>query len=70
MSVYNAILKIGDDVSYQLAGDRYAWVQVITGAVSVGGTTLRAGDGAAVSEEASIAISARETAEIILFDLA
>jgi redox-sensitive bicupin YhaK (pirin superfamily) len=70
VSVYNAILKTGDEVSYQLAGGRHVWVQVIAGAVSVGGTTLRAGDGAAVSEETSLTIGASETAEIILFDLA
>jgi redox-sensitive bicupin YhaK (pirin superfamily) len=70
VSVYNAILASGGEVSYQLDGDRHAWVQVVKGAVTVNGETLRAGDGAAVSEETSLRISAVEDAEIMLFDLA
>jgi quercetin 2,3-dioxygenase len=60
----------GDEVSYQLGGDRHAWIQMIKGAVNLNSTTLHAGDGAAVSEETSLTIRATEDAEIMLFDLA
>jgi redox-sensitive bicupin YhaK (pirin superfamily) len=70
VKVYDALLAGGDEVSYQLGGDRHAWVQVIKGGVTVGGTALRAGDGAAVSEETSLTIRAGGDAEIMLFDLA
>lgn len=70
VKLYNALLRAGDEVTHQLDGDRHAWVQVIRGAVAVGGTPLGAGDGAAVSEETSLDIRASEDAEILLFDLA
>ena len=38
--------------------------------LNVNGATLRVGDGAAASEEASLTVSASEDAEIMLFDLA
>jgi len=68
--LYDAALASGDKVSYPLGEDRYAWLQVIKGAISVGGTLLQAGDGAAISEENSLEIRASEAAEILLFDLA
>jgi redox-sensitive bicupin YhaK (pirin superfamily) len=70
VKVYDALLARGDELSHRLAGGRHAWLQVIKGAVSVNGATLRAGDGAAASEEASLTVSAGEDAEIMLFDLA
>jgi redox-sensitive bicupin YhaK (pirin superfamily) len=70
VKVYDALLARGDELSHQLAGDRHAWLQVIKGAVNVNGATLRAGDGAAASEEASLTVSAGGDAEVMLFDLA
>lgn len=70
VKVYDALLASGDNISYQLDGDRHAWIQVVKGAVSVNGTPLRAGDGAAISEETALNIRASEDAEILLFDLA
>ena len=69
VSVYNAILKAGEDVEYQLAKGRHAWLQVVRGAVELNLNKLSAGDGAAVSDETSLKIRAGENAEIILFDL-
>ena len=70
VKVYAALLATGDEVSYALDGDRHAWIQVVKGAVSVNHTPLRAGDGAAISEENALNIRASEDAEILLFDLA
>lgn len=70
VKVYDARLASGEGVSYPLAGDRHAWVQVIKGAVTVNDTPLRAGDGAAISEEKALRVAASEDAEILLFDLA
>jgi quercetin 2,3-dioxygenase len=44
--------------------------QVVRGAVVLNGTTLTAGDGAAVSKEAVLQIRATDAAELLLFDLA
>lgn len=70
VSVYNVLLKGGQQVEHQLAEGRHAWVQVVKGAVELKGSRLSAGDGAAVSEENSLAIMAGEDAEVMLFDLA
>jgi len=44
-------------------------LQVLRGAVSLNGYDLRAGDGAAVSQEGKLAIAATQPAEVMLFDL-
>jgi redox-sensitive bicupin YhaK (pirin superfamily) len=70
VKVYDSLLTTGNKVSHQLEKGRHAWVQMIKGAVTVNGTPLRAGDGAAISEEYSLNIHATENAEFLLFDLA
>ena len=69
--VYAALLGAGEAVTHPLARGRHAWVQVARGAVDVNGTPLRAGDGAAISEEAEVAIRAagNGTAEVVFFEL-
>ncbi len=56
-------------VRTELVSGRHAWIQVVRGEVSANGTSLRAGDGAAVSEELSIDLTAESDAEVLLFDL-
>ena len=52
--VWTALLQPGESLSHRLAPGRYAWVHVARGAVSLNGSTLGAGDGAAVSDEAAL----------------
>ena len=55
----------------ELALGRHAWVQVMRGSVSLGGQTLQAGDGAALSDKAAVMIKGEgEPAEVLVFDLA
>ena len=68
--LYSSILEEGERVEHSLASGRGAWLQVARGTVELNGTTLEAGDGAAVEEEPTLAITARGGAEILLFDLA
>jgi redox-sensitive bicupin YhaK (pirin superfamily) len=70
VSVYNALLKGGEAVEQRLEAGRHAWLQVVKGSVELNGNRVGVGDGAAVSEEASLTIRAGEDAEVILFDLA
>jgi quercetin 2,3-dioxygenase len=56
------------DYAFNLA--RHGWLQVIDGEITVGNHQLKAGDGLAISDEASLAILARSNAEVMLFDLA
>jgi redox-sensitive bicupin YhaK (pirin superfamily) len=70
VAVYAGLLAPGEVVRHPLAPGRHAWVQVVRGAIDLGGQPLAAGDGAAVSDEAELALTAREAAEVLVFDLA
>ena len=70
VKVYDASLAAGNVVSHQLDRDRHAWIQVIKGSVTVNGTTLGSGDGAAISDVTDLSTEATEASEILLFDLA
>jgi redox-sensitive bicupin YhaK (pirin superfamily) len=68
--LYSALLDAEQQVAYQLAPDRHAWVQVARGSIETNGQTLEQGDGAAISEERELKIVGKEPSEILLFDLA
>jgi quercetin 2,3-dioxygenase len=68
--LWTALLQPNESVRHALAPGRYAWLHVARGAVSLNGSTLGAGDGAAVSDEAALEIAGAARAEVLLFDLA
>jgi redox-sensitive bicupin YhaK (pirin superfamily) len=70
MELLVAVLDPGQQVSYSLKPGRHAWFQIARGGVSVNGTELNAGDGAAVSEEGALEVKALDAAELLMFDLA
>ena len=70
VKLYDAQLKSGDEVRHDLAPGRHAWLQLLRGSVQLNGVELKAGDGAAASEEESLTIRASEESEFLLFDLA
>lgn len=70
VDVYTSLLEPGEDVVHELGPGRHAWIQVASGAFELGGTTLGAGDGAAVSDARELRVVAREAGELLLFDLA
>lgn len=67
--LYATLLEPGEEVEHRLGAGRHAWVQVVDGRVSLNGTALSAGDGAAVSQEELLKIVAEEKSETLLFDL-
>ena len=68
--VYASVPGAGKTVTFALAPKRQAWVQVARGETEVDGKRLKAGDGAAITGQASIAIKGMsEDAEFLLFDL-
>jgi quercetin 2,3-dioxygenase len=67
--LYGTVLDAGAAVRHALRPGRYAWVQVARGDVRVNGEALRAGDGAALSDEAAVDVTALGAAEVLLFDL-
>jgi redox-sensitive bicupin YhaK (pirin superfamily) len=67
--LYLASLGDGREVFHELAPRRHAWLQVLRGRVVLDGSSLDAGDGAAISGEPSLAVRADGAAEVMLFDL-
>lgn len=68
--MFAALLEPRQSVTHQLAPGRHAWVQLVKGAATVNGLALSAGDGAAVSDEAALTVTATKPSELLLFDLA
>ena len=68
--MYAASLNEGQRIEHALAEGRGAWVQVLSGALSIDGTRLDAGDGAAITDQKKLNIDAAKQSEILLFDLA
>lgn len=70
VKVYASILDTGQEISVKLDEQRHAWVQVISGQLTLNGEALNAGDGAAVSEENRLTITAAAAnTEFLFFDL-
>jgi redox-sensitive bicupin YhaK (pirin superfamily) len=63
-------LAPGTELTHRLAPGRGAWVQVARGEALLNGEKLRAGDGAAVSDEHQLTLATSAGAEVLLFDLA
>ncbi len=68
--LFTSLLNKGTKVGYELKENRFAWLQVAGGSVNLNGILLAAGDGAAVSKEKNLQISAERNSEVLLFDLA
>ncbi len=64
-----AKLERGDTVEHMLRPQRNAWVHVAEGRVELNGTLLNAGDAAAVSEAGELKLTAKDAAQVLLFDL-
>ena len=69
-NLYIARLDEGEQAKHCLKAGRSAWMQVSHGTVAVNGTKLKAGDGAAISEESEVRVEATNPSEVLLFDLA
>jgi len=69
-AIYSTVIPTGATQTYSLERDRYAWVQIVHGEVTLNGHTLLAGDAAAVSDETRLTLVATHAAEVVLFDLA
>jgi quercetin 2,3-dioxygenase len=64
-----ARLDKGEEAKHSLRTGRHAWLQVARGEVRLNDSELKAGDGAAVSEENEIVVKAAKPSEVLLFDL-
>ena len=58
------------EVIHSLVHGRRAWVQVAKGEVMTGGEILKAGDGAAITDQDQVVLCSKTPSEVLLFDLA
>ena len=68
--VLGATLKAGESVEYALDASRHAYLVPAAGRVEVNGLTRETRDGAAITDETSIRVTALEDAELVLVDAA
>ena len=70
VSIYGTLLSPGKSLSHELEEGRHGWVQVVRGNLELNGELLRAGDGAAISEERLLELKAKgDEVEALVFDL-
>lgn len=71
VSLYAATLSENAKLSYELAPNRKAWLQVVKGALQLDGQTLAAGDGLAFADLDTLSVlGSDQSTEVLLFDLA
>jgi redox-sensitive bicupin YhaK (pirin superfamily) len=70
IDLYTSVLEASDEVAIALRPERSAWVQVARGAVTLNGTGLKEGDGAAVFDTAMLTLTSDTGGEVLVFDLA
>ncbi len=61
-------LKAGETAEYPLGKDRHGYLVPAEGAVEVNGVCLNARDGAAITDEATVKVTATEDSEVVLVD--
>ena len=70
VDIFVALLEPGRQLEYATRADRHLWIQMVKGRLSVNGTDMEAGDGAALSDEKNVTFLAAENSEFLIFDLA
>jgi|GEM_PF-312564 len=66
--IFSALLDPGQHVVRELSSGRSAWLHLVRGQVSLGDTVLFTGDGAGLSDERVVSLTAAEESEILLVD--
>jgi redox-sensitive bicupin YhaK (pirin superfamily) len=67
--LYSAILARGQHVVHQLSPSRSAWLHVVEGDLALGEVQLSTGDGAGITAEHVVSLTANTAAELLLLDL-
>ncbi len=71
VNLYATQLTRGEQVDHRLGANRVAWLQAVGGSILLNGQVLRAGDGAAIADVATLSIQGEsDAAECLLFDMA
>lgn len=69
-SIFATNMTPGEQISFIVERGRHAWLQVARGALVVNGTTLLSGDAIATSRPTELHVTAVESTDALLFDLA
>jgi quercetin 2,3-dioxygenase len=67
--LYSSLLDPGRHLVHELLEGRSAWLHLVRGEVTLGEMVLTAGDGAGVTAERAVSITASEESEILLVDI-
>jgi len=70
LRLYAGNLSTGTTLELPLQKERYGWLQVAQGTLTLQGQTVQAGDGVLVAEQERLLISTPSRAEVLWFDLA
>lgn len=70
IDLYVSVLSSGDRITFEMRSDRFAWIQVARGIVTLNGESLREGDGVQINSPELLKLTTESSAEILLFDLA
>lgn len=68
--LYRGLLQTGQQLAHTHSVDRFGWIQVARGSLTVNGEVLNQGDGLAFGDETSLLFTGLNDAEFLLFDLA
>jgi redox-sensitive bicupin YhaK (pirin superfamily) len=69
LNLYASVLERGRSVRFEPDGRRRIWVQVVSGAVSLNGAALGAGDGVAATGPDELVLTGDNESELLLFDM-
>ncbi|CAH1905539.1 Quercetin 2,3-dioxygenase [Candidatus Nitrotoga sp. HW29] len=67
--VYAGCFNGDEQAQLTLVGNRYAYVHIVRGVLTVNGTVLNEGDGARIRNESLITLQQGQNAEVLVFDL-
>lgn len=67
--IYSALLDPGTHVVHELSLGRSAWLHLVLGEATLEEVVLSTGDGAGLTAERAVSLTAREETEILLLDL-
>ncbi|WP_369789444.1 pirin family protein [Rouxiella sp. WC2420] len=69
IKIYSGLFDGAEQQTIDLDADRYAYIHVARGSITINGITFKEGDGARVRNESSLTFTDGDQAEVLLFDL-
>jgi len=70
VDLYGSVLTADKSLTFDVRPGRKVWIQMVRGRLTANGQTLEAGDGLGILDAGPLALTAGETSEFLLFDLA